>query len=297
MSRTTGLLVMGSISALLLAACARSTPADQQLTCAQAAAVEFSQEKQFEEHLEVEVRFQSGCEELAGTLFLPTGRDPSTTLVFVHGAGSTPRLHYRQDFLAPLVEAGMIVFSYDKRGVGSSEGECCPGDRGEFDVPAADVLAAINAVRWHPDVRQTQLGLIGVSQAGWIIPIVATRSPDVSFVVLLSGPAVSVGRSDHYDDLTDQGIPADQALQRISEVDREYFDPNPFLEQMQTPALWLYGELDEDQPTAASVEVLEQVRQAHGQDFTTLVFPGVGHDLTHEPKLVPTVVEWIAKTR
>lgn len=279
----------------LLAGCVGATTRPDGTPCPKPWNVEFDQEKDFKDHHEIEVRFQSGCEELAGTLFMPSGREPLATVVFVHGAGRSSRLHYTGEFLAPLVESGVVVFSYDKRGVGASEGECCPGDRAEFDLPAADVLAAISAIRKNADIQAAPIGLIGVSQAGWIIPMAATDSPDVSFAVLLSGPAVSVGSSNYFDGLTDDGIPIEQALSRLSEAREEAFDPQPFLEELQIPALWLYGELDEDQPTAASVDVLEELVEGQGKDFMIVVFPNIGHDLTHEPKLVPTIVDWIGR--
>jgi hypothetical protein len=39
--------------------------------------------------------------------------------------------------LPGLVGAGIAVLSYDKRGVGQSEPECCPGDTGHFNLLTA----------------------------------------------------------------------------------------------------------------------------------------------------------------
>jgi hypothetical protein len=48
-----------------------------------------------------------------------------------------------------LVAAGFAVLSYDKRGVGQSEGACCPGDQGHFNLLTADVEGAIGV--WSAD--------------------------------------------------------------------------------------------------------------------------------------------------
>src|SRR5436189_6300140 len=67
-------------------------------------------------HREVAVHFT--CEEtvLAGTLYLPKGSGRHPAVVWVHGSGEQLRLNYGT-VVAPLVEDGIAVFSYDKRGV------------------------------------------------------------------------------------------------------------------------------------------------------------------------------------
>jgi pimeloyl-ACP methyl ester carboxylesterase len=90
--------------------------------------------------------------------------------VWVHGAGEASRLGWGGQLLPGLVIAGVVVLSYDKRGVGESEGECCPGDTGHFNLLTADAVGAAQALRTLPEIDPVRVGLIGASQAGWIVP-------------------------------------------------------------------------------------------------------------------------------
>ena len=166
-----------------------------------------SAEPQMEgDHRELELRFTNDGTELAGTMFLPkaTGRFPA--IVWVHASGKHERLGY-----GPIVKAllggNMAFFTYDKRGVGESEGNCCPADARDAGIPefteqAHDALAALEVVRASAEIDADHVGLLGVSQAGWIVPIAAAESPDVDFTVLASGPTVTTGEENFYSQLT-----------------------------------------------------------------------------------------------
>ena len=77
--------------------------------------------------------------------------------------GPEVRLRYGA-FVATLVDAGIAMFSYDKRGVGESQGSCCPGDNGHFNLLSADVAGAVAALASRADVRADRIGLMGASQ-------------------------------------------------------------------------------------------------------------------------------------
>ena len=55
---------------------------------------------------------------------------------------------------------------------------------------AADVIAGVKYLRARADIDPKRIGLIGHSEGGLIAPMVATRSRDVAFIVLLAGPGV-----------------------------------------------------------------------------------------------------------
>ena len=90
-------------------------------------------------------------------------------MVWVHGSGEQPRLNYGT-VVAPLVEDGIAVFSYDKRGVGESEGDCCTSP-GKYNLVAADADGAVLAVRSHPEIDPDRVGFYGASEAGWVVPL------------------------------------------------------------------------------------------------------------------------------
>ncbi|NER13580.1 prolyl oligopeptidase family serine peptidase [Leptobacterium flavescens] len=55
------------------------------------------------------------------------------------------------------------------------------------------------------------------------------------------------------------------------------YDPQPFLEEIDIPMLYLYGGKDINVPTEASVKYLERLRAEMGKDITFRVFPDAGH--------------------
>src|SRR5205085_110350 len=130
--------------------------------------------------------FTSGSVVLRGTLLSP---DPVTawpTVVMVHGSGEADRKGFV--FVPELVKAGIPVFAYDKRGVGESGGDWKKSSIGDL---AADVVAAVNYLKSrNPSAR---IGLWGGSQGGWIVPMVATLTTNVQFIISVSGAGMSPG--------------------------------------------------------------------------------------------------------
>jgi uncharacterized protein len=256
-------------------------------------------------HREVAVHFT--CEEtaLAGTLYLPNGSGRHPAVVWVHGSGEQPRLNYGA-VVAPLVENGVAVFSYDKRGVGESEGDCCTSP-GEYDLVAADADGAVTAVRSHPEIDAEKVGFYGASEAGWVVPLAdSLLAKPVAFTALVDGPAVTTGEEEVWSDAAgeeeDGPLTAErkaEATQKLQEAGPSGFDPAPLIEQMSTPGLWLYGGADKSIPTDRSVAILTRMKQA-GKDFTIVVFPTAGHGLVDNvptaPEAPATLVEWIQKT-
>jgi uncharacterized protein len=50
----------------------------------------------------------------------------------------------------------------------------------------ADAIGAVNALRASTDADPQQIGLVGTSQAGWIVPHAAAASHKVAFLALAS---------------------------------------------------------------------------------------------------------------
>lgn len=143
---------------------------------------------------EEEVAFNSGTVPLAGSLVLPQGqgKGPYPAVVFVHGSGPVTR-----DFMGPLAYVfanhGIAVLSYDKRGNGKSGGDWLEAG---FEDLAADALAGIAYLKSRKEIAPARIGLLGISQGGWIVPLAASKSTDVAFAVLISAPAVSPAAQD-----------------------------------------------------------------------------------------------------
>jgi dienelactone hydrolase len=150
-----------------------------------------------------QIKFSSGGATLAGTLFLPKqpGRHPA--VVLFHGSGPEPRYSARAEWFAGI---GIAALTYDKRGVGKSTGDF---RKISFLELVEDGLAGIAFLKARGDIDARHIGVCGQSQGGWLGPLAASRSNDVTFVIAVSGPAVTPGEQMIFlyaNDLRDQGF-------------------------------------------------------------------------------------------
>ena len=235
--------------------------------------------------------FRSGSVRLYYAFDLPEGVARPPLIVLSHGSGRENTAHNAR-FALPLVQRGFAVLRFDKRGVGKSEGEYSKA----FDhmtVLAADVVAAVDFIRGDSRIDPSRIGLMGQSQAGWVVPEAAVRSPDVSFVILLSGPTVTGQQANYWDEIADDeslSITELEAIFRQFEPSGGDVDPRPHLEQQLVPGLWIYGEEDRIVPASASAEILEGLVATLAKPFTVMIFPGVGHGI--RTNYWPELFDW-----
>ena len=138
--------------------------------------------------LERDVRYPSGDLTLAALLLAPPGPGPHPAAVIIQGSGDSDRTNqWSRDIADMLVGHGLAVLLTDKRGTGASEGDWRTAG---FDELADDALAGVAFLGSRPDIDPERVGLVGLSQGGWIVPVAAARG-DVAFVVDVSGTSVS----------------------------------------------------------------------------------------------------------
>src|SRR3569833_257351 len=133
-----------------------------------------------------EVAFANGEVHLAGTLIVPGKPGKYPAIVLVHGSGAEDR-EYSLPLAHYLIRHGVAILSYDKRGTGKSTGDW---NTASFDDLAGDAASAISYLRRRSDIDRARIGLMGVSQAGWIMPLAALRSGNVAFMISISGPGI-----------------------------------------------------------------------------------------------------------
>ncbi len=133
-----------------------------------------------------DVRFTNGDITLAGTLIAPIAGDKHPAVILVHGSGPATR-EWTLPFARFLIRRGMAVLTYDKRGVGGSTGDW---NTASFEDLAADVVAAFEYLKTRKDIDPSRIGLLGVSQAGWVMPLAAVRAKDIAFLISVSGPGI-----------------------------------------------------------------------------------------------------------
>jgi hypothetical protein len=118
-----------------------------------------------------EVNFSNGGIRLAGTLISPGTEEKHAAIILVHGSGPQNRDHALPSARF-LIRRGIAVLGYDKRAVGGSMGDW---NTASFDDLAADAVAAPEYLKTSSDIDHAQIGLLGGSQAGWIMPLAAVR--------------------------------------------------------------------------------------------------------------------------
>lgn len=136
------------------------------------------------------VAFTVNDARLAATVIVPTTPGPHPAAVLVHGAAGGQRDFCRLQ-AQPLLDAGIAVLIYDKAGHGQSGGT----EPSIFDQAAA-ADAGLSALAAHPDIDAGRLGLAGLSNGMWAVPMVAARRPDVTFVTGIGSPGVSMAASE-----------------------------------------------------------------------------------------------------
>jgi dienelactone hydrolase len=182
-----------------------------------------------------------------------------------------------------MLSRGFAVLRYDKRGVGNSTGTYSmvgiQNSERMFADLSSDMAAGAELLRTLPDVDRARVGLMGVSQAGWIIPLAAKQSRP-AFMVILVGPTVTVGQEIYYSRFAEEtATPFGELSKTLQAYTGPHgFDPRPVLEELSTPGLWLLGSADRSIPTIETVAILDQLIAA-GRPYTRVVYPFAGHSL------------------
>lgn len=234
-----------------------------------------------------ELVFESRGARLVGTLYLPPGPGPHPVMVGVHGSGPVDRSDlYQGEAARYFAPRGVAFFMYDKRGIGESSGTYPGSYSSSMVIYAMDALAAVDRVDEHDDIDGTRIGLWGVSQAGWIIPLAASLDQDkIAFTIIISGPTVSIREENLYSDLTGltrgrpTGASAESIDKALAEIEPKGLDASVFIAELRMPGLWIYGALDQSVPWRQGVADLKQLAAQWNRDFTWKVFDGANHGL------------------
>jgi uncharacterized protein len=228
------------------------------------------------------IEWQSDGVTISGSLVKPLdGRAQYPVVVFVHGSGPTTR-NSSFEFQSYLALHGVASLVYDKRGVGKSGGMYVHVvDGARLELLARDAIAGIELISRRPDIDTTSVGVWGISQAGWIIPVIAAKSPHVDYTVIVSGPTTTVDQEGYFGTLTgDDGdgtrLPETEISERMKNYVPRGFDPVPYLRAQTADGLWIYGGKDESVPVDMSIENL-RLLQKEGKPFQVMTFPKGQH--------------------
>lgn len=252
------------------------------------------------------IKFLSEGDSLSGTIFKPD--HTAAAVVIVHGSGQEKRM---TEFATLLAKNGIAVLTYDKRGVGDSAGKYAGPEVGTNNVDASnlnllslDASAAVNILSKYLSGKQIPIGLIGGSQAGWIIPLTAEKNKKVKFMAIFSGALITVkeqlrfqfytnGNSNFWDTHTEE----DARKHIINDPDRyEFIDTDPLdvLSKLSIPGLWVFGGKDIQVPVNLSIEHLNTLK-AKGKRYEYKLFPALGHNtaFSKDEEPMKDAVQWM----
>lgn len=252
-----------------------------------------------------EINFKSSGTVLSGTIYRP--KNIAGAVVIVHGSGQEKRM---LALATTLAQSGIAVLTYDKRGVGQSQGTYVGPEVGTNNIDSANLdllamdaaAAAMELARYLPS--RIQLGLLGFSQAGWVIPMAAAKNTKVDFMVFFSGPVATTleqlrfqfytnGNSKFWDTHTE----ADARAHISNDPDRYQFaatDAGRQLSQLSIPGLWLFGGRDIQAPVGLSIENLNMLRDKQ-KPYEFQLFPAMGHNTAFAKSQEPVIeaIKWI----
>ena len=253
-----------------------------------------------------EVKFESQGIQLSGSILTP--KEIVASVVIVHGSDPVKR---DIEFAKRLAKEGIAVLTYDKRGVGASGGVYVGPSVGTNNIDttnlnllAQDATSAVRVLRKYLKDKKTPIGLVGFSQAGWIIPIAASNNPQVEFMVLFSCPTITTleqlrfqfytnGDANFWENHTES-----EAREHIKkDADRYQFtatDPKISLNKLSIPGLWLFGEQDIQIPVKLCIEQLNAFKM-QGKPFEYTLFSTLGHNTSSDTVTAPVAIaiQWI----
>ncbi len=131
---------------------------------------------------------------LGGSVFIPE-KPNGKGIVLVHGSGPQDRNGYASiiRLLADIfAREGITVLTYDKQGVGESEGN---SEYESFTDLANDAVSGIDFLKTRKDLNLSKIGIGGSSQAGWIIAKAIEHNEkkvDFALTIGAAGSGISV---------------------------------------------------------------------------------------------------------
>jgi uncharacterized protein len=255
----------------------------------------------------------AGEVKLAATLYRPreaAGKLPA--VIIAHGSAPTTRQMLR--FYINLgLRMGFAVLAFDKRGTGASTGKfeefSVEGSEKIFHTLAGDLVHSAGWLSSQSGIDEKRMGLLGGSQAGWVMPIAASNEPRLRFMVVGAGVPLSAGQADiqqaylnAVNNTEDERFPLRQIFAAdVAALDyrgKQGFDPEPLLKQINTDTLWIFGLFDYFIPTLPSIERIGELQKAGKRNHDIILLPLGDHNFVNiftreRYDLVPLVTPWL----
>lgn len=184
-----------------------------------------------------------------------------------------------------------MTLIYDKRSKGYSRTER------DYRVLAEDALAAIRVLRRQKGIDHDRVGLWRLSEGGWVVPLAASRSRDVDFVVTVAANSIRPIDQEQWNihnKLLHHGVRGSMVRSYSETVTRlvagsglfpeAFHDPLPVLAKVRQPVIGLWGEYDRLTPPAESLTTFRRVFDESGnRHYTLRILPEAQHSLRRTP--------------
>lgn len=206
---------------------------------------------------------------IAGTLTTPRDKGPFPAVILITGSGPQDRnesIFGHKPFMVladHLTRQGVAVLRVDDRGVGGSTGNVTTATTDDF---TEDVLAGVEYLKSRKEIDPKKIGLIGHSEGGIVAPLVATKSSDIAFIVMMAGTALP-GEEILYlqgaliakaAGIRDEDIAANRKVQeRIFAILKSEQDPKEAEKKFNTLRDEIVAGMTEEQKKAGADKILE----------------------------------------
>lgn len=236
-----------------------------------------------------EIYFTNDSEnlKLSGMLMLPEGKGPFPTAVIIQGSGPSFRNSgWYLSVVKHLQDNGIAVVIPDKRGCEKSEGEWIGAS---FEELATDAISAIEFVKEQVNFEYSYIGLVGMSQGGWIAPVAATKTEDVSYIANISGATVTTDEQLLYEETNNIApytytfiakliapITTNNIKKMKFFIPLVGFDPIPYWKSITVPVFFGFGENDNNVPIKASID---RLKENDLNNFKIKTYPQGGHGI------------------
>lgn len=143
---------------------------------------------------EESVIIPNGDIKLAGTLTLPKTGSNFTTIVLITGSGPQNRDEELFGFKPferiadNFTKKGFAVLRCDDRGVGESTGDFSTATSYDFST---DIEAMVNYLKTRKEINPKKIGVLGHSEGGMIVNLLASRNKNVAFGIMMAGTSVN----------------------------------------------------------------------------------------------------------
>lgn len=254
------------------------------------------------------VSFSNKSIKLAGTIYLPKGDGKYPGIILIPGDGNETG-SYRGLFssmAAVLAKNGFAALTFDRRGMGSSEGDSSSAT----DADAiGDIDAAVDLMKARKDIDPERIALIGHAKGCFYSSVIAARRNDIRAVILISPKAsfgirqgsdfsslnelaARYGWSDEYlktamksqvetFDKTRGATHSRVSILRkrcFADKMREELSENPLAEagKIKAPVLILQGKEDTVPPGDSAPKIEKAVEEGGNKDHTLMYFGYLG---------------------